>query len=128
MIMMAHEQIYAHYQQFSTETSEDLGIEKGLTFLCFCHTCFWNYTPQYKTLRLTLLGNTLLQKMYESWHFTLDAEDLPLLSQGKILLHLHKTFTSPYAWDRKKFYVYHSEPALMYEMVSRDFPAWLRSI
>jgi hypothetical protein len=94
----------------------------------FLRACFWNYSEHRKSLRLTPIGHTVLKKMYECWRLPLQPEDLTVLNRGHILLQLHNNMKAPYYWDSRNFYVYHSEHALEYELVSQDFSAWIHSI
>ena len=123
-----HEQIHAHFLQLCAEGDSTLGLETAHDVHSFCQICFQNYTRQYPSLKLTPIGHTIMQKLYECWKLTLEVDHIILLNKGSTLLLLHNQMKAPYYWDRRNFYVYHSEHALEYEMVSRDFSAWIHSI
>lgn len=123
-----HEQIHTHFLQLCTEGYSAVGQEIEHDVHNFCKNCFQNYTHVNRSLKLTPIGHTIMNKMYECWKMTLSVDDLILLRKGATLLLLHNKMKAPYYWDSKSFYVYHSEHALEYEMVSRDFSAWVHSI
>ena len=123
-----HEQIHAHFLQLCAEGDSTNGLETVHDVNSFCRNCFQNYTRQYPSLKLTPIGHTIMQKMYECWKLTLEVDHFILLKKGSTLLLLHNKMKAPYYWDNRNFYVYHSEHALEYEMVSRDFSAWIHSI
>jgi len=93
----------------------------------FLKTCFLNCTGSHMSLRLTSIGHNILKKMYECWSWPLQKEDHVLLDRGYTLVQLHNKMQAPYYWDFKHFYVYYSEYAMEYEMVSRDFRSWLKA-
>jgi len=126
--MHMHEQIHAHFLELCAQGDSTVGAEHVHDMADFCKICFQNYTPQNHSLKLTALGHTIMQKMYECWSMDLDENALCVLNKGQTLLLLHKKMKAPYYWNNRKFFVYHSEHALEYEMVSRDFTAWIHSI
>lgn len=127
---MSHDQIHTHFVELCAQSDAQLvpALADVHDKPAFLRTCFWNYTQNRASLKLTPLGHTILQKMYECWRLPIQPEHLALLNRGNILLRLHKGMKAPYYWDSRNFYVYHSEHALEYEMVSQDFSAWIHSI
>lgn len=123
-----HEQIHLHVLQMCAEGATVPQLNEDLQFANFCRSCFQNYTVQNPSLRLTSVGHTIMRTMYEYWKLPLEPEDIILLNKGATLLRLNMHMKAPYYWDPRNFYVYHSEHALEYELVSQDFSAWIRSI
>lgn len=125
-----HDQIHTHFVQLNDQPDiNQINVfEKVHDKPYFLKTCFLNYTPTHPTLRLTAIGHTILKRMYECWSWNLSSSDLDHLNRGHSLVQLHNKMVAPYYWDRMNFYVYHSESAMEYELVSRDFPAWIRNI
>lgn len=123
------QKIWQDYQLLTAQAPDLPGVEiQTNSEVAFLRSCFHNYTPQNAHLRLTPQGHVILKNMYEYWQFQLTDTDLHMLQQGKWLLHLQNHMKAPYYWDRRHFYVYHSEHALEYQLVSQDFSAWLRSL
>lgn len=124
-----HDQIHAQFVHMCEQPDPDFVH----TFMdvhdkhYFLKTCFLNCAGSHMGLRLTGIGHTILKHMYECWSWPIPEADRPLLNRGYTLVQLHTKMQAPYYWDNKHFYVYHSEHAMEYEMVSRDFSSWLRS-
>ena len=128
-MMQVHEQIHAHFMQLCAEDPEFThAFESAPDLITFCKMCFHNYSVTSAPLRLTSVGHTILKHMYEYWQWQITDADRSLLNRGITLISLHKVMKAPYYWDSRSFYVYHSEHALEYQLVSQDFSAWLRSI
>jgi len=125
-----HDQIHAHFVELCAQS--DTQIMPTLADVhdkpAFLRACFHNYSEHHASLRLTPVGHTILKLMYECWRLPIQPEHLTILNRGNILLQLHKHMKAPYYWDSRNFYVYHSEHALEYELVSQDFSAWVHSI
>jgi hypothetical protein len=126
-MMHMHDQIHVHFVELCGQSDAHL-VATLPDKTAFLRTCFYNYSQHRKSLRLTPIGHTILQKMYECWKLPLQPEHIAVLNRGNILLQLHNNMKAPYYWDSRNFYVYHSEHALEYELVSQDFSAWIHSI
>jgi hypothetical protein len=127
--MHVHEQIHAHFVQLCQEDAEHLPpFQSAPDLFTFCKMCFHNFTPMSAPFRLTPTGHVILKKMYEYWQWQLSDEDRANLNKGATIIKLSKALKGPYYWDMRSFFVYHSEHALEYQLVSQDFSAWIRSI
>jgi hypothetical protein len=128
-MIQLHAQIHAHFLQLCEEDPEFThAFETPPNLVTFCKAYFHNYTSSSMQLRLTHTGHAILKNMYEYWQWPITEQDRPLLNKGTTIMSLRKVMKAPYYWDMRSFYVYHSEHALEYQLVSQDFSAWLRSI
>jgi hypothetical protein len=127
MVTHIHDVIYDHFCKLCVDHTKphienfDYIQDKSK----FLKACFLNYQEYRASLRLTPLGLTILKHMYECWSWDLTWEDQDLLKKGSVLVRLNNHVKSPYHWDNRKFYVFDSESALEYELVSRSFSAWI---
>jgi hypothetical protein len=122
-----HDQIHAHFVEMCEKSDFVHTFPNVHDKSYFLKTCFLNYTPHHLSLRLTSIGHTILKHMYECWSWPVLEQDRMWLLRGYTLVQLHHKMLAPYYWDSKTFYVYHSEHAMEYEMVSRDFCSWLKA-
>ena len=124
-----HDKIHAQFVHMCEQS--DWGFVHTFTNVhdkpYFLKTCFLNCTGSHVSLRLTAIGHTILKHMYECWSWPIQQLDRDMLNRGYTLVQLHNKMQGPYYWDARHFYVYHSEHAMEYEMVSRDFCSWIKS-
>ncbi len=123
--MNMHDQIWSQFEQMvQAPDAPELRLDAPFTSQSeFLHKCFHNYTQVNKSLKLTPLGHVILKTMYDCWSIDLP-EDWSW--SAYTIIHMHKKMRMPYYWDRKRFYVYHSEIGLEFELVNRDWRAWIR--
>jgi hypothetical protein len=118
------------YQRFLTITSKNPPGDEEIKLLVgdqtmFLRRVFRNWAPNYASLRLTPLGHTIMSKMYQTWGVDIKNQR-SLFEQSHTLLHLHNKMRTPYFVGQSWLYVYSSEVALEFEMMSRDVAAWLK--
>lgn len=93
----------------------------------FCRVMFQNYTDQYHSLRLTNVGFRVVSTLYQCWKIELPNDWSEIINRGSTLLAFHQKLKVPYYWDRKWFYVFHSEVAMEFLMVDNSFVNWIAS-
>ena len=124
-LMSLHEQIWQNFEHMIRDANApELHLHKPFTTKQeFLVQCFHNYTVHNPTLKLTNLGHVILKTMYDCW-----STDLPdnWTWSAQAIIHMHKKMIYPYFWDRRRFYVYHSEIGLEFELVNRDWLAWIK--
>lgn len=91
----------------------------------FLKSCFLNYHTNNPSLRLTTMGNEYLKQMYDHAKWELSMSDVDLLKIGHTIIKIHRRIKAPYYWNQRYFYMYSTENAMEYELVARDFEAWI---
>ena len=126
---LVHDQIWASFKE-TLAASPDKWDLTNVTVQdqdSFCRAMFQNYTPHHQSLRLTNLGLRVVSTLYQCWKVELPENWMEIINKGSTLLAFHQKLHTPYHWDRKWFYVFHSEIAFELQMVSNDFVAWTKA-
>lgn len=122
-----HDQIWCSFRETLAASPQKWDLEHASVkdLDGFCRSMFQTYTAHHHSLRLTNLGFRVISTLYQCWKVELPENWPDIINKGSTLLAFHQKIHSPYHWDRKWFYVFHSEIAFELQMVSNDFVAWI---